>query len=171
MLAAISVSAQVVEKKSQNNILSPKFSEAPIEPVAPTVRLNKVKYDAPVRTTTKVNESNNALTAPTKATRMTDSKTKNEIVINIDPKKSDLDNTLNLIEEKENVNKYNSSLTNTSEYKQLLSKISFYKNNFNQTVKNKGIENCSVKEQNYFLAFLKEEGKEKEYLTAVSKIK
>lgn len=131
----------------------------------------KKEVSAPERVSQNVQGSAKSYDTPVKATRMNDVVVKNEINILTDSKKSDLDNLLVLLEEKENVHKHNSSLVQNPKYNDLLSEIAKYKTSFNKSVTNKGIENCSSKEQNIFLAFLKEEGKEAEYKTAIAKIK
>jgi len=170
-LLVFSSLAQVEQKTKQNTNLSPKITENQYSIPEPTTTIEKTEVLKPNRAIIKKEANVRSLAIPIKATRNTETIVKNEVIIAIDPSKSDLDNTLSLIEEKENVNKYNPSLMETAKYKELLSEISVYKNRFNNSVKAKGIENCSTKEQNYFLAFLKEEGKEDEYKSSISKIK
>lgn len=131
----------------------------------------KKEISAPNRQILSSDDSSKSLATPKKATRMNEVVAKNDIKIDIDQKKSDLDNLLILIEEKENIHKHNASLVQNSKYDDLLSEIAKYKTSFNNSVSKKGIENCTTKEQNFFLAFLKEDGKEAEYKTAIAKLK
>ena len=124
-----------------------------------------------VNTSSSSSSVDKKFSEPVKATRMSENQVKSSITIDIIESRSHLDNLLVLIEEKENVNKFGPNLKSSLDYKNLISAISTYKNKFNSHVENTGIQNCSIKERNYYLAFLKEEGKEDEYKVAISKIK
>jgi len=116
-------------------------------------------------------ETTNHLSPSQPATRTNSKQTLSKIDYKIDNKISTLDNLLNLIEIKEKVNETNSSLKNTSDYSKLTSDINTLRSTFDSYVEKKGIANCSTKEQSYYLAFLKEDGKEKAYLEAIKKTK
>ena len=108
----------------------------------------------------------------TPATRMSAVKTKTTINNQVDPTLSDIDNLFNLMEEKENVSKYGSeSLRKSDSYSILNNNIIALKSKFKAYVENKGIQNCSSREQNFYLASLKEDGKEEEYKNNVELIK
>ncbi len=98
------------------------------------------------------------------ATKTNSRKIKTIISDLVNTNDSNLNNLLNLIEEKQKVNELGSEkLKSSNEYDLLLKNISTYKSKFITEVNSKGISNCSTREQNYFLSFLKEEGKKSEY--------
>ena len=108
---------------------------------------------------------------PVPATRMSSVKEKKSINYKINPELTDVDNLFNLSEEKENVNRYGKSLLNSNEYQLLNNNIVELKTKFNNYVITKGIVNCSEKEQNYYLASLKEDGKYEDYQNNIELIK
>jgi hypothetical protein len=136
--------------------------------------INKVTTPSKTSGQSKVNvaEPSSTLKEPVPATRMSSTQEKKSINNKVNPALSDIDNLFNLMEEKENVSKYgNSSLLNSDDYKVLNNNIIELKSNFNKYIVKKGIQNCSEKEQNFYLASLKEDGKKEEYKNNVELIK
>ncbi|TXB63542.1 hypothetical protein FRY74_12705 [Vicingus serpentipes] len=105
------------------------------------------------------------------ATRMTDNNVKLTINSEVDPSLSDVDNLFYLLEEKDAVNKRGKQLLGSDEYILLNNKIINLKSSLNRYVEAKGIQNCAPKEQNFYLASLKEEGRENEYKKNIDLIK
>ncbi len=118
------------------------------------------------------NQTGYSPSVPATKKTVNSSNTKNNIDLSINPNLTIIDNLERLIEEKKEVNEsYNSTLLNSSDYQTLNNLIIQEKSKFNDYVEGKGIENCSIKEQNYYLSFLKEEGREQEYLLNINKLK
>jgi len=140
--SAISSFAQEVVEEENNYKISPRISNQNLDKPTKSIKLEKEELEKPNRDILNGNETDVKQNTQIKATRINDPKVKNEIIIDIDSQKSDLDNALVLIEEKENIHKYNSSLIDTDNYDLLLTKIAYFKDKFNKTVKTKGIENC-----------------------------
>jgi hypothetical protein len=116
--------------------------------------------------------SQGTYSASVPATKKVANSTKNSIQINNNPNIPIIDNLVSLIEEKKAVNESNNqTLLNSSDYQSLNNLIQQERAKFDIYVSDKGIENCSIKEQNYYLSFLKEEGREQEYLDNINKIK
>jgi hypothetical protein len=140
-----------------------------------TPSVSKEKSDNlanPADRTNNNSDGTSHLSTPVPATKTTSNVVISEIKYSLDNKNSTLTNLLNLIEIKEKVNESNnSSLLNSSEYDQLLSDIETLRSKFDQYVESKGINQCSTTEQSYYLAFLKEEGKEDEYNEAIQELK
>jgi hypothetical protein len=86
---------------------------------------------------------------------------------------STLDNLLNIIEFKNNINdaSNSASLKSTADYSELESNIVLFRSNFENHINSQGFENCSTREQNYYLSFLKDEDRMEEYNLFLSKIK
>jgi hypothetical protein len=86
---------------------------------------------------------------------------------------STLDNLLNMIEFKNNINdaSNSASLKSTADYSELESNIVLFRSNFENHINSQGFENCSTREQNYYLSFLKDEDRMEEYNLFLSKIK
>jgi hypothetical protein len=84
-----------------------------------------------------------------------------------------LDNLLAMLDLKNNIDVAPNrlDLKNTSDYKELTSNIVLYRRKFENHIQSNGFENCSLKEQNYFLSFLKDEDRMEEYNAYLSKIK
>jgi len=109
---------------------------------------------------------------PKPATKTTSQVVIKKIKYSLDNGKGTLYNLITLIEFKERINEpQNSHLTSTPEYQTLLEDIVSLRTEFDEYVISKGIQNCSTSEQNHYLAFLKEEGKDNEYQEAISKLK
>lgn len=85
---------------------------------------------------------------------------------------STLDNLLEMYELKNKVNDATNSISlkTTSDYSELLSNIVLYRSNFENHISSKGFENCSTREQNYYLSFLKDENRMEEYNLCLSKL-
>jgi hypothetical protein len=86
---------------------------------------------------------------------------------------SGLDNLLNMIEFKNNINdaSNSASLKSTADYFELESNIVLFRSNFENHINSQGFENCSTREQNHYLSFLKDEDRMEEYNLFLSKIK
>lgn len=83
-----------------------------------------------------------------------------------------LDNLLAMLDLKNNIDVAPNrlDLKNTSDYKELTSNIVLYRRKFENHIQSNGFENCSLREQNYFLSFLKDEDRMEEYNAYLSKI-
>lgn len=85
---------------------------------------------------------------------------------------STLDNLLEMIELKDKVNDSPNSATlkTSADYTELQSNINIYRANFENHINSQGFENCSTREQNYYLSFLKDENRMEEYNLCLSKL-
>ncbi len=83
-----------------------------------------------------------------------------------------LDNLIEMLELKDKVNDSpnSASLKSSADYLELQSNINVYRTNFENHINSIGFENCSTKEQNYYLSYLKNENRMVEYNLCLSKL-
>lgn len=177
----LNVNAQELERKQIPNenqdykILkrAPNNSISDIDKPKKTVSVEESNIENTAATQRMSSEGSQATySASVPATKKVANSPKNSIQINNNPNIPIIDNLVTLIEEKKAVNESNNqTLLNSSDYQMLNNLIQQERTKFDIYVSDKGIENCSLKEQNYFLSFLKEEGREQEYLDNINKIK
>jgi hypothetical protein len=190
MFLGLSSQAQeeLIPVNSKDKVAKPTNDAQPLKYLRDTTTVKVEKTKIPVVVEPTKNEispiqnkanvvgqsGNEQILSPSKpATRIDEPVKINAVNYVKDDQISDLDNLLNLIEVKTTVNLADnaSELKSTKEYSQLLIDITTYRTKFDNAVLAKSIENCNTREQNFFLAFLKEEGKMDDYNYFLSKIK
>lgn len=171
----LNLTAQTEGETNENN--SPAFGKridrGTITKEAKTPELPASNMDNVADPNERIADNNaGKLAKPKPATKTTSQVVIKKIKYSLDNGKGTLYNLITLIEFKERINEpQNSHLTSTPEYQTLLKDIISLRTEFDEYVISKGIKNCSTSEQNHYLAFLKEEGKEAEYQEAISNLK
>ena len=167
------VESERVQKLRSNLKMVPP-SDTKSELKSNVVKTEKVKGE-PVKVdlvSIRSSSTNSKYSKTTPVVRMSDVPEKSTITNKINPTLSDVDNLLALTKEREVVhNSKNKSLQGTDDYKVLTNNIIKLKISFNNYIQSNGIQNCSSKEQNFYLASLKQDGKREEYNKNVELIK
>jgi hypothetical protein len=152
----------------------PRTSVAPPErTTSPVVVEPNVPTQPEGRVNPNTSTTNSVVLSPSKpATKISEHESITEVVYSISGDVGDLDNLLNLVEYKFKVNDAANAqaLQSSLNYSNLLRDINTLRQQFNDRVITSGFENCSSREQNYFLSFLKEENRMDEYQFYSSKI-
>lgn len=165
-------SERVQQLRSNLKVVTPSVTRPEVKSNA--VKTEKVKGE-PVKVdlvNVRSSSTNSKYSKATAILRMSDVPEKSTITNKINPTLSDVDNLLALTKEREVVhNSKNKSLQGTDDYKVLTNNIIKLKISFNNHIQSNGIQNCSSKEQNFYLASLKEDGKRREYNKNVELIK
>ncbi len=164
-------------KKTQKNVqiskrVSPNQSSINTQTNTPILNSTSTS-DVSKRTTGVVNDASSNQTFPKPATKINESVVISSAKFIPNQSLSSLDNLLNMIEFKNNINdaSNSASLKSTADYSELESNIVLYRSNFENHINSQGFENCSTREQNYYLSFLKDEDRMEEYNLFLSKIK
>lgn len=164
-------------RKPQKNIqiskrVSPNQSSINTQTNTPILNSTSTS-DVSKRTTGVVNDASSNQTFPKPATKINESVVISSAKFIPNHSLSALDNLLNMIEFKNNINdaSNSASLKSTADYSELESNIVLYRSNFENHINSQGFENCTTREQNYYLSFLKDEDRMEEYNLCLSKIK
>jgi hypothetical protein len=144
-----------------NKVVTPVIVETEVDP-RPEGRVNPVQ----------MNQESTTLSPSKPATRVNTNSSIQEVNYTLDNTVSDLDNLLNLMEYKFKINDAPNAknLQESDKYASLITDIQVLRDQFNKRVISTGFENCSTRDQNYFLSFLKEENRMEEYQLYSSKI-
>jgi hypothetical protein len=157
---------QVSKRVDKNTATITGESTSPVVTPASTIDVSK-------RTNGTVSGNQNSTsTLPKPATKSTSEVTVSSAKYVPNTSISTLDNLLEMIELKDNVNDSPNSATlkTSADYAELQSNINTYRSNFENHINSQGFENCSTREQNYYLSFLKDENRMEEYNLCLSKL-
>ena len=157
---------QISKRVSPNQPANSSSTNTPTLTPANTVDVTK-------RSTGNSNEGTSNSAFPKPATKIDESVVITSAKFIPNQSLSTLDNLLNMIEFKNTINdaSNSSSLKSTADYSELESNIVLYRSNFENQISSQGFENCSTREQNIYLSFLKDEDRMEEYNLCLSKIK